>query len=41
MERHGNVAGRLNVMRPSWVAENPAMEVAFHVDPGYGRRHVD
>jgi hypothetical protein len=32
---------KLNVMRPSWVAENPAMEVAFHVDPGYGRRHVD
>jgi hypothetical protein len=32
---------KLNVMRPSWFAKNPAMEVAFHADPGYGSRHVD
>jgi hypothetical protein len=32
---------KLNVMRPSWFAKNPAIEVAFHADPGYGRRHVD
>ena len=32
---------KLNVMRPSWFAKNPAMEVVFHADPGYGSRHVD
>jgi hypothetical protein len=32
---------KLNVMRPSWFAKNPAIEVAFHADPGYGSRHVD
>jgi hypothetical protein len=41
MERHGNVAGRNQAERPSWFAENPATEVAFLADTGYGRRLVD